>query len=237
VSMSSNNNSASKIDKVQQILKALESGMKRDAIAYEMGYTNPKSLDIYMRRKGFLYDRKSSSYVSIKSNELIDTKTFNTTKRINYILSSFSQEEADPKTIAALTGFENHIELAEYMKNNGFEWNDRYGNYTKDVAEKHVPSQEEDNDGYDIKDFTEFYIFLPLLRKLYERKDSLLRILNEFDTEVLRSDLNEHVDYKDYIQFPLSINTQLYMKLEKYAKVNSIEINTLILYTLEKHIT
>jgi hypothetical protein len=230
--MSDNNHSASKLDKVQQILKALENGVNRDTIAYEMGYTNPKSLDIYMRRKGFLYDRQSSNYIPIRSNELNDTKTFNTTKRINYILSSFSQEEADPKTIAELTGFENHIELADYMKSNGFEWNDRYGNYTKTFGEKHMPSPEEDGDVNGTNDFTEFYIFLPFLRKLYEHKASLLQMLERLESGITELPLDKNLSYK---KLSLLLDGSLYDKIENYSKANSIEINALIVNILTMH--
>lgn len=45
------------------ILRGLAEGKSRDELAAEFGYKNYKSLDIYMRRKNFIWDRVKQTYV------------------------------------------------------------------------------------------------------------------------------------------------------------------------------
>jgi hypothetical protein len=163
------------LNKVQQILAALENKTDRAKLALDLGYTNPKSLDIYMRRKGFLYDSQNATYIPIKPSGLKNSKTFTTDKRIGTILTLFTEEDADPKKIAEITGFESHIELAEFMKSNNFTWNNNVGNYTR----PHNLDEPAIDDTTDISvDASEFYIYLPLLRKLQENKDRLYKLIS-----------------------------------------------------------
>lgn len=162
-------------EKIQHILKALKAGEDRSVLAKSLGYSNPKSLDIYMRRKGFIYDNKAASYIALRSEDLDPSGTFTPDKRLSTILSMFSMENADARKIAEITGFSSHIELAEFMKEKGFSWSEKAGNYTRILTDQATT-------GYELSepslDTSEFFIYLPMLRKLYENRDKLYALLD-----------------------------------------------------------
>lgn len=158
-------------EKIQTILYELKSGKDRSTIAKTLGYSNPKSLDIYMRRKGFTYDKKNNNYVPLTTDEISSSRTFSKDKRITTILSMFSKDNPDPRRIAEITGFNNHIELAEFMKSNNFAWDDGTSNYIRLKA-----PDPEDGANPSI-DASELYIYLPMLQKLYEHREKLYALL------------------------------------------------------------
>jgi hypothetical protein len=160
--------------RVEYILDSIEKGIKRDKIALTLGYTNPKSLDIFMRRKGFVYDKGINNYTPVKTSELKDTKTYSEDKRLNSILSLFSREDADSRKVAQLTGFNSHIELAEFMKSNNYDWNEACGNYIRLRNSKNISSEENEKNKMELNELHEY---IPLLRQLYKDKDKLLRLM------------------------------------------------------------
>ncbi|WP_198430812.1 hypothetical protein, partial [Rhodococcus rhodochrous] len=50
-------------ERANAILRGLVEGKTRDELAKELGYKNYKTLDIYMRRKNFKWDRDKQNYV------------------------------------------------------------------------------------------------------------------------------------------------------------------------------
>jgi hypothetical protein len=166
-------NEATSFEKVEYILNSLAKGIQRNKLAKELGYTNPKSLDIYMRRKGFLFDRYNENYTPIKTSEIKDSKTFDDNKRIKDILILFSRGDNDSRKISELTGFNNHIELAEFMKKHNYNWNEEYGNYVK-ILDKIDINDSENNS----MDMSEFFMYLPLLRQLNKNKTKLIKFLD-----------------------------------------------------------
>ena len=42
--------------------------------------------------------------------------------KVENIISAFESPNADPKSIAKKYGFNNHIEMADYMKSKGYKW-------------------------------------------------------------------------------------------------------------------
>jgi hypothetical protein len=162
------------LEKVEYILNSIQNGIKRDKISLELGYSNPKSLDIFMRRKGFLFDKNLGNYSPIKISDAKATKTFSEDKRLNNILSLFSEDTVDAKKVAQLTGFHNHIELADYMKSNNYIWNEACSNYIRiRNTEANSPQEAEKN----IIETNELHEYLPLLRQLYKDKERLLKLI------------------------------------------------------------
>lgn len=50
-------------ERVHHIIKRLAGGMSRESLAVELKYITYKSLDIFMRRKGYRYDSHVKNYV------------------------------------------------------------------------------------------------------------------------------------------------------------------------------
>ena len=126
--------------KVDQILSMLEDGIEREEIAKELGYKNPISLDNYMRRRNFSWDSSQKMFVPaaerysarLRKNVL----PLHGTSKAALIVANFARGEADPKEIAIQAGFQNHMDLANYMKRKGYEWDAEQGNYKKTKDEE-----------------------------------------------------------------------------------------------------
>lgn len=169
-------NPSTDYDKLQLILDALRDGEDRNKLALRLGYSNPKSLDIYMRRKGFHYNSKLKLYQPIPvSRELMDNAAFPHDKRLSTILSLFAKPDPDPRKIAELTGFKSHTELADFLKEHHFVWKESIGNYVRQFSSELAP---DDTPSSPEQDGSEFFLYLPLLRKLYENREKLYRLLD-----------------------------------------------------------
>lgn len=182
--MKSENKPLSDYDKIQLILNALKAGETRAKLALRLGYTNPKSLDIYMRRKGFVYDSKMSIYTPIPTDKIEESINYTPNKRLSTILSMFSQDNPDARKIAEITGFESHIELAEFMKANQFIWNEKVGNYTRIIVNTEDQAEPLSEP---MLDSSEFFIYLPMLRKLFENQDKIYNLLSSTEDSSLSS--------------------------------------------------
>lgn len=167
-----------------------------------------------MRRKGFLFDSACKNYVPVKASEIANTKTFSTQKRLSIILSLFAEDNPDPKKIAEITGFESHIELAEFMKSNDYAWNDRFGNYIKTHSKNNsVNSDPNDAD----QDITEIYMYLPLLRKLFDHKDKLYSLITSQNDHIAQFiALNDTTTNKDTYQLNNSFKTLINEFIKKH---------------------
>jgi hypothetical protein len=103
--------------KAKKIIEMLKYQTREEA-AKELNYKNWKSLDMYMRRKNFVYDRKQGQYIPAQKRDKKDKKAYrhSAPDKVLRIIDAFDGENPDPKGIAQKEGFENHREMAEYMK-------------------------------------------------------------------------------------------------------------------------
>jgi hypothetical protein len=166
----------SKVNKILELLKF----KTRDEAAVELGYKNYRGMDQYMRRKNFVFDDKQMQYIPAinrVSDLKIDPKSYAPTKVVS-IISAFENENADPKVIAKQAGFKDHKEMAEYMKNKGYEWNAYKNNYLKAVGkveeEKDEPPEAKPTREELPDDIAEY---LPFIRFLYEKRDDIYHLL------------------------------------------------------------
>lgn len=184
-------------DRVNEILRGLTEGKTRDELAEELGHKNYKTLDIYMRRKNFTWDRDKQTYVPIYSrlqNKDVEVSLIASSK-VATVLSLFEKEGSDARTIAKRLGFSDHRELADYMKGKGYDWSSEVGNYVKKygqvLEEKPAsPFQEEEgviptmveltNHSQPVRNRSEkgqLEPFLPLLEMLEKNRDKLIDLL------------------------------------------------------------
>ena len=166
----------SKVNKILELLKF----KTRDEAAVELGYKNYRGMDQYMRRKNFVFDDKQMQYIPAINRVRdfkIDPKSYAPTKVVS-IISAFENENADPKVIAKQAGFKDHKEMAEYMKNKGYEWNAYKNNYLKAVGKV----EEEEAEPLEAKPTREdlpddIGEYLPFIRFLYEKRDDIYHLL------------------------------------------------------------
>lgn len=134
---------------VNQILQLLEEGIDRAEIAEKLGYSNPMSLDNYMRRRNFSWDSRQKNFVpaaerySGKGQD--NLLQLHGTSKAALIISLFDQGESDPKDIARQAGIDSYKEMANYMKKKGYEWDVAKGNYVKMSKDKLQANQTDGN--------------------------------------------------------------------------------------------
>lgn len=162
--------------KVKDILKKLKNKESRSKIAKSYNYSSWKSLDIYMRRKGFLYDsiRKTyyNKYQSRKEKEDLKEKN----DKINKIRYLF-KIKLDPRTIAKKMRFKNNRELAIYMKKNNYFWSSRKNNYFKEETKVKSFRDSFNSLKEDKIQEIELIEFLPFIKRLKANEDKLNELL------------------------------------------------------------
>jgi hypothetical protein len=165
-----------KVNKIIEMLKF----KTRDEVAAELKYKSWKSLDMYMRRKNFAFDSQQGQYFPRKNRiEKPDPKSYAPTK-VASIITAFEVEGADPRLVARQEGFQDHREMAEYMKTKGYEWNIHKNNYVKVVGR----TEDENGDAAPLPEPINQSApegigeYLPFLRFLYEKRDDLYQLLS-----------------------------------------------------------
>lgn len=188
-------------ERVNATLKGLLEGKSRDDLSEEFGLSSWKSLDIYMRRKGFAWDSERQTYIpaTSKVDKILEEVASGVPVKAQQIIRKFEQygKDADPKSIAKEMGFANHREMAEYMESKGLAWDSDKGNYVEFFKQPVSPGTGHgDSDGSASRkvlqmplskpmpvqgeldgELEKLLSFLPMLQLLAENKDRLLDLL------------------------------------------------------------
>lgn len=135
--MSQGNCQRTNSERVSQILKMLQAGQPRDKIADQFGYSTWKSLDIYMRRRGFIWDSQHRIYTSgvpgAPSNEELTIQSVGNVNPADVapeeIVRLFNLGIFDAREIAKRLGFSGHKEMANYMLRREYIWSSSSLNY------------------------------------------------------------------------------------------------------------
>lgn len=124
-----------KFKREEYIIQRLGEGTTREQLAKEFGHKDYRSLDMYLRRRGYTWDTELQNYISKESK--IQSDQFKATKvqagKVAEIINLFNQG-LDAKTVAEQTFFTSHHSLADYMKQKGYEWNQEMKNYVMKVG-------------------------------------------------------------------------------------------------------
>lgn len=173
--------------RVQEILQGLTKGKTREELAIEFNHANYKTLDIYMRRKGFKWDTNKQNYfLEEKTKEVahVDTSRAAQIKRL-----IAQQEELDLTKIAKIMNFKDYIEMGNYMKSKQYEWSREKGNYIKcsTAISEEKTSRSEDSliennqtTSFEKETPSELITFLPLLDLLQRNEKRLVELLQPY---------------------------------------------------------
>jgi len=172
-------------DKVKKILQLLGEGLPREEVAEQFRYSTYRSMDGYMSRKNFVWDKRKGTYVPadvIKAS--LETMVNFPSDRVRRVVMELNKEGADLKEIASKLGFQGHLEMASYMKSKGFEWSQEVENY---ISTSSTLSKDDEGVATPITDTTHeslsstgngnFEQFLPMLEWLASNKDRLQNLL------------------------------------------------------------
>jgi hypothetical protein len=176
-------------DKVNKILELLAEGLTREEVAEKYRYSSHRSLNGYMKRKNFTWDKQQGTYVPIgEVKKLVNLNVDFPTDRVRQVVMELAKEGASAKEVAIKVGFENHLEMASYMKAKGFEWSQELGNYICTETTSPTLNKESSNDtagnGNNAMDEKHLPIgngsldeYIPLLEWLAENKAAIQNLL------------------------------------------------------------
>ena len=128
-------------EKLDYIFSELDKGVDREELAVRLGYKTYKSMDMFVRRQGYTWDRRVGRYLlpeernSGRYSQAIPT----TQGKVGEILTLFAKGDLDVREVAQKVGFTGHRELALYMKTKGYQWDADLGNYL--IEEELVESE------------------------------------------------------------------------------------------------
>lgn len=143
-------------EKLEYIFNELAKGKNREEIAVELDYKGYKSMDIFVRRQGYTWDRNLQKYMLPEErNSGMYAKHIPTVAgKAGEVIKLFSKGETDPREVAKAVDFKDHRELAVYMRAKGYYWDDAISNYKKEEVEE-VEEEQDENEFKDINDETE----------------------------------------------------------------------------------
>lgn len=121
-------NQKNKIDydvREQDIINALKKGLSRIELAKQYNYASWRSLDIFMRRRNYVYH--NGNYISAneyqaQQNEPLTTGSSIKAQQIAYEFAN-PDTAKDPISIAKKYGFSDHLAMNTYLKSNGYIYN------------------------------------------------------------------------------------------------------------------
>ncbi|KMY56293.1 hypothetical protein AC623_18195 [Bacillus sp. FJAT-27231] len=168
-------------ERIHVVLTKLASGMDRDALAKELNYASYKSMDMYMRRKGYRFDTRSKNYIP----QLEEVSVAIDTSKASRIVQLLANMPDDPLLVCSKTGFRDMQEMGQYMKTKGYKWNTEKSNYEKDPQlndPKHRSDVLPTEDAQEIIEMSsqpELSIapYLPLLKMLKHNEERLTELL------------------------------------------------------------
>jgi hypothetical protein len=186
-------------EKVNYILTALKNGKSREEIADDLNYSSYKSMDMYIRRKNFLWDADRGTYVPKADDPGFENKKLTgISSKADLIISLFADEGSDPKTVARKVGFNDHKDLADFMKRQNYIWATEERNYVhqsemeeegEEESEKLPPETAGKDLAAEIRKQVERQVnvaerlakFTPVMEFLEENMDSLQELLVKTD--------------------------------------------------------
>lgn len=212
-------------ERESMILESLQKGYTREQLEALLDL-KWKSVDIFMRRRGYRWDREQQTFV--QKSEQTETQVEvaqNIPQNALQIIKYFDENQnVDPKQIAMEKGFKNHRELAIYMEKIGFIWDGDKQNYIYSA----VPKQRElQHIKEEIKKVNlleqkhtynqELAMYMPLLNEIHKNTERLFHLLKSYEeTNQLGVPFSKNVVEKN-IRLPKALSAQLSEFSQKHA--------------------
>jgi hypothetical protein len=184
--------------KFLEIQNALANGESREEVAKRLGYKSWKGLDIYMRRKGMMWNSRHKVYYDPSDYDFDSLKKLHITSeeppKIASIISMFDKDHADPMDIAKKNGFKDHREMASYMAARGYTWSFDHNNYIKSCENNNDKHDNQENalfeneasQAIDTPLNSDFSRYVPLLELMLKNKDKFYEFLQSSSETIPR---------------------------------------------------
>jgi len=116
-------------DKLNKIIQLLDEGYSTTEIAGQLGYKHRDQVSQFLRRSGYRWDKNKKKFtLQSPDQKEASSQINNEDVKPERIINDFKNGN-DPKRVAKNNGFTDYLEMALYMKNKGYAWNDHIGNY------------------------------------------------------------------------------------------------------------
>jgi hypothetical protein len=170
-------------DSVHLIVSGLNQGKSSEQLAQDLGYASSRSLDMHMKRKNYTWYPKRSNYFPTKAKEReVEAAVQHLPQgRVATILSLFKRG-IDTKEIVKQLKFEDHREMAMFMRSKGYEWEMSENNYAlmagsnggnEPVSISSAPKKVSTQEGTPLSP-QEMDAYLPLLKLLAANQGKLM---------------------------------------------------------------
>lgn len=181
-------------ERVKEILQGLAEGFTRDELAEKFGHSSFKTIDMYMRRRNFIWDSSQQTYVpNIPSVQGQNNKVMPTTKA-SIVIEMLKEKDLDIDVVCKKAGFKDHKELAEHMTVKGYIWSPDERNYVRKTGQVEPTSELENHEAKSVREdmpvnseINELQLddelqsklqhYLPLFELLDKNKDRLLELV------------------------------------------------------------
>ncbi|MCF8565020.1 hypothetical protein LLE49_09860 [Alicyclobacillus tolerans] len=182
---------ASNPDRLYDILDAMSVGLTREEVAEIYGHKDKATIDQFMRRHGYVWDKTRQNYVQ-KDVSGMHRGRISSSRAVD-VMAQFRKPGADPKEIAKRLRFASHHEMAKYMRARGYRWDPDLGNYTavsaevedEDIEATAEPDSSSSGPAASAPTKTpalpsiDWGKFVPLLLRLQKNEDKLMQLLSQ----------------------------------------------------------
>jgi len=134
-------------EKVKDIIKGFMEGKSLEEIAKSLGYSNIRSMGIYMHRKNFQFNKSKGNYepiVAARNETIVELPT---SSKVANAIQFLSKEGADIRATAKRLGFKDHRDMASFMKCKGYVYDTDIKNYVKKKGEIIIKEDVENLEG------------------------------------------------------------------------------------------
>jgi hypothetical protein len=226
-------------EKLDYIFNELAKGKDREGLAVELGYKNYKSMDIFVRRQGYTWDRNLQKYLlpEERNSGMYAYPAPTVSGKVGVVIKLFSKGEADPREVAKVVGFKDHRELAVYMRAKGYYWDDAIGNYKREEAEE-VEEEQDEGELNDTNDEVEnisvlsgkFYAgeYDGLLKFLLNNEDILRDLIQSAKKESTLGQIPRYAVHGIPVTKSIYMKNQLAQLVTDFSKEKNIKQNDIV---------
>lgn len=193
-------------EKEQRILQQLSTGKTREELAAEEGNTHWKSIDMYMRRRDYVWCSERRNYIKADEQSIpeviakaSDDGLLRTHTKADRIVQALAREGSDVRQVAKQYEFSDYEELAAYMAGKGYQWDVEQNNYhyverPSQEKEEYEQTQspltiehqggEERSASYSIYNSEYSDVLWRFLHQLYNQREILQKLFKEVNQQL-----------------------------------------------------
>jgi len=129
-------------EKARLVVQQMANGMDRELVAHELGYKNWRGLDVLMRREGYVY--RDARYVRAAGESPCQEAMRLIPQPIRITLDLLKRGNRNLEEIAIKAGLRSRMELAEYMRAHGWQWDSEQETYVESDQKQGLRAMGED---------------------------------------------------------------------------------------------